>query len=208
MVKSLALAFVAAIFINACGESPSPPRVTNPRDKVSPTIFEPYIEEHFPKLKEKLGDAWERLQSVRETAALQVASSAQCDYVEMAEASDRSTPANIVIFVDCRNHQRMFVNEHSIARGANGVFQSEKTVDQSSAIEACSEAAKSLVMYPELADIHTWSGSAFNADKTTGNAQVFLDFDAKNALGIEFEYTARCVFPTNARPEIQVQPRK
>lgn len=180
----------------------------DPRAKVSPYVFEADDKMDFPKLAKKLGSSWSRLQSVRETVALHAASNEKCDYVEVAEASDRSTSSDIVIFVDCRNGERMYVSESSLGAGVANRFQSERTVSRASAIKACSDAAKSMTTHPELADMHVWSGSSFNANRTTGNAQVMLDFDAKNSFGVEGKFTARCIFPANGQPpEIQVSQR-
>lgn len=182
--------------------------VVDPRTKVSPYVFEADDKKDFPKLAKKLGSSWSRLQSVREAAALHAASNEKCDYVEVAEASDRSTKSDIVIFVDCRNGERMYVSEFSLGAGVANRFQSEKTVGRASAIKACSDAAKSMTTHPELADMHAWSGSSFSANRTTGNAQVMLDFDAKNSFGVEGKFTARCIFPANGQPpEIQILPR-
>lgn len=205
------LALVAPFIGTREGRSVSNAPSTNaidPRAKVSPYVVEADDKKDFPKLAKNLGSSWSRLQSVRESAALHAASNAKCDYVEVAEASDRSTSSDIVIFVDCRNGERMYVSESSLGAGVANRFQSEKTVSSASAIKACSDAAKSVTTHPELADMHVWSGSTFSTNKTTGNAQVMLDFDAKNSFGVEGKFTARCIFPANDQPpEIQILPR-
>ena len=205
------LALVAP-FVDKRGDAPasaaSPSRTADPRTKVSPYVFEADDKANFPKLARKLGSSWFRLQSVREAAAVHVATSGKCDYVEVAEASDRSTSEDIVIFVDCRNGQRMYVSESSLGTGQAGQFQSEKTISRAAAIKACSESAKSMTTHPELADMHIWSGSSFSTNKTTGNAQVLLDFDAKSSFGVEGKFTARCIFPADGKPlEIKILPR-
>lgn len=216
MILVVFLGFVALALIaplvgkrDAAPASSTPsPRTVDPTAKVSPYVFEADDKADFPKLARKLGSSWSRLQSVREAAALHVAGSEKCDYVEVAEASDRSTSKDIVIFVDCRNGQRMYVSESSLGAGRVGQFQSEKTISRSVAIKACSDSAKSMTTHPELADMHIWSGSSFSTNKTTGNAQVLLDFDAKNSFGVEGKFTARCIFSADGQPaEIQISPR-
>lgn len=190
------------------GSTPTPAPVADPKTKVSPYVFDADEKKDYPKLAKQLGNSWSRLQPTREAAALHVAANPKCDYVELADASDRSTKSEIVIFVDCRNGERMYVSESDLKAGSADRFQSEKVVDRASAIEACSNAAKSMTTYPELADMHLWTGSSFNANKTTGNAQVLLDFDASNAFGVEGKYTARCIFPAGGEPpEITVHAR-
>ncbi len=186
----------------------APAATADPKTKVSPYVFDADDKKDFPKLAKKLGASWSRLQPTREAAALHVAANPKCDYVEIAEASDKSTKSNILIFVDCRNGERMYVSESDLKAGGSSQFQSDKVVDRTSAIEACSDAAKSMTTHPELADMHIWTGSSFSANKTTGNAQVLLDFDASNAFGVEGKFTARCIFPANgASPEITVHAR-
>lgn len=192
---------------NSSGAAPSTP-VDDPKTKISPEIFKADDKSDFPQLAKKLGSAWPRLQPSREAAAIRAASSEQCDYVEVAEASDKSTKSNIVFFVDCRNGERLYVSEQDLKSKANSVFQSDKVIDQSTAIEACSNAAKSMTTHPELANMHTWSGASFNANKSTGNALVTVDFEAKNLMGVEGKFTARCIFPADGQPpEINVLPR-
>lgn len=182
--------------------------VADPKTKISPSIFDADEKKDFPKLASKLGSSWSRLQTSREAAALHVAANSKCDFVETTEASDKSTKANIVFFVDCRNGERMYVSESDLKAGGSNKFQSDKVVDRASAIKACSDAAKSMTTHPELADMHIWTGSSFNANKSTGNAQVLLDFDASNAFGVKGKFTARCIFPGDGDPpEITVQAR-
>ncbi len=194
---------------NQVGASGAPQPPADPRTKISPYVFKADDQATYPKLAIQLGESWVRLQPTREAAAFLVAEKAECDYVESAEASDRSTTTEIVIFVDCRNGERMYIAESDLKTAANKAFQSQKVVDRESAIQACSNAAKSLTAQPQLADMHTWIGASFNSNKTTGNAQVLLDFEASNALGVEEEFTARCVFPGNGSPpEITLHPRR
>lgn len=184
-------------------------RVLDPRSKVSSGIFEADNRSDFPKLARKLGSSWARLQPTREAAALHVAKNDKCDYVEVAEASDRSTSKDIVIFVDCRNGERQYVSESSLASGQDGAFQSDKTVGKDSAIEACRRSAKSMTMYPELAEMNLWSGSSFSANRSTGNARVLLDFNSKNAFGVERKFTATCIFQADGgTAEIKIKIRE
>lgn len=212
----IALAVIAPFVTDKSTPTPSTapaPTATHaaavdPKQKVSPYVFDADEKKDFPKLASKLGASWSRLQPTREAAALHVAANPKCDFVEIAEASDKSTKANIVIFVDCRNGERMYVSESDLKAGSPNQFQSDKVVDRASAIKACSDAAKSMTTHPELADMHIWTGSSFSANKTTGNAQVLLDFDASNAFGVEGKFTARCIFPGDGDPpEITVHAR-
>lgn len=216
LLAIIALAIIAPLVSDKSTSTPgiaptstaAPAVMTDPKTKVSPYVFDANDKKDFPKLASKLGASWSRLQPTREAAALHVAANPKCDFIEIAEASDNSTKSNIVIFVDCRNGERMYVSESDLKAGSSNQFQSDKVVDRASAIKACSDAAKSMTTHPELADMHIWSGSSFNTNKTTGNAHVLLDFDASNAFGVEGKFTARCIFPANGEPpEITVHAR-
>ena len=122
----IALAVIAPFVTDKSTPTPSTapaPTATHaaavdPKQKVSPYVFDADEKKDFPKLASKLGASWSRLQPTREAAALHVAANPKCDFVEIAEASDKSTKANIVIFVDCRNGERMYVSESDLKAGS------------------------------------------------------------------------------------------
>ena len=180
----------------------------DPKSKVDPGIFEPYDKSQYPRLAKTLGKAWSRLQQAREAAALHVASNPKCDYVELAEAADRTTAKEIVFFVDCRNGERMYVAESNLKSGSQTAFQSQNSVDRTAAMSACREGILKTAAFPSSVDIHVLTGTAFDTNKTTGNTRVRMDFTAKNALGAELSYTAICIFPGDGSPpEITIKLR-
>ncbi len=212
----IALAIIAPLIgnksssIHSSDPTPTaaPAATIDPKTKIAPYVFDADDKKIFPKLAEKLGASRSRLQPAREAAALYVAANPKCDFVDLAEASEKSTKSNIVIIVDCLNGERMYVSESDLKAGNSNQFQTDKVVDRDSAIKACSDAAKSMTTHPEFADMHIWTGSSFSVHKTTGNAQVLLNFDASNAFGVKGKFTARCIFPANGGPpEITVHAR-
>lgn len=188
---------------------PSPPSTKEEaRIRISDGVFLPYTRDEYPKLFAKLGRAAQRIQPAREGAAYSALNSGRCDRVRSSEASDRSMPEGIVIFVDCENGERFYLDEAQIAQGVTAQTQSDKTIDRASAILACSSAAKAVALHPSLVDAHTWTGATFSSDRTTGNALVRLNFDATNAFGVEVPYTALCNFAAGSpKPTISVVER-
>jgi hypothetical protein len=62
----------------------------------------------------------------------------------------------------------------------------------------CREAIMKDAVFPSSVDIHTLTGtSVFEA--ANGNTEVRMDFDAKNALGNELPFSARCLVLPNSK---------
>ena len=180
----------------------------DPRSKIADAIFKADAKSEYPSLARTLGKSWSRLQPAREAVALRVAANPRCDYVEVVEAAQRSTAGEIVFFVDCRNGERMYVSESDLKTGSEPAFQSQKIVDKSAAMVACREGVMKMVTFPESVDVHVLTGTAFSTHKTTGNARLLMDFDAKNALGAKLGYRATCIFPADGSPpEITINTR-
>lgn len=215
------LAAACVLTLAACSDSPTPPPVaaTPPsstaeappasdeaaRARIDDYVFAPYTKAEFPKSFAKYGKAMDRAQALREGAARKALDSGRCDRVIGSDLSDRGTAENLTVFVDCENQERFYITEGDLKLATPALTQSERTIDRASAIKACSDAATALATYPSLVDAHTWAGASFNANKTTGNAQVLLDFDAINGFGAELPYRARCIFvPGQQVPEITV----
>lgn len=195
------------VVATAVATPPAAPDV-NPRDQIEPYIFEPYTQQDFPKMWARLGSDGARYQRLREAAAYKALASGKCDHVELSEISDDSTKANLVAFVDCSNKERFLISEADLRGTDKPIAQSERVIDRAAAIRACSDAAKSRAKFPSLVDTHTWAGSSFTANKTTGNARVLLDFEATNGLGVELPYKASCLFPAGGAPlELHITPR-
>lgn len=73
-------------------------------------------------------------------------------------------------------------------------------VSDSDALAACQKAVKSSANFPSSVDVHLFTGTSVRKGKL--GVTVNMDFDAKNALGNELPYSARCVFPVEGSPEV------
>lgn len=57
-------------------------------------------------------------------------------------------------------------------------------------------------MFPSSVDMHSILGTRTFKAEITNNVVVEIDFDAKNGLGMELPYTAKCVYAPGEKGEI------
>lgn len=181
------------------------------RTRIDPGVFDPYTRKNFPKLFAKIGTSGlpERIQALRIEASFRALESQQCDRVELAEISlMRSNRGDLAVFVDCRNGQRFNMRESDLKDKKSTLLpNSMRRMSRQQAIELCTHAARGQTLYPALFSTSLWAGAAYGSDQRTGNAWVEVDFTAKNALGMEIPYRARCTFPIDSQAEIAIAPR-
>lgn len=181
----------------------------DPRKRIDAGVFDPYTKSDYPKLAAKLKQDWDRVQPLREAAAIKALENPRCQQVDMSEVSvDRSTRENLFAFVYCNNgKERLNFTEADVKGDAVPLTNSQKAIDRVAAITACTTAAKAETLYPSLADMHTWSGASFQTYEPLGSARVLLDFEATNALGEKLPYRANCLFPVDQPPELTITAR-
>lgn len=100
-------------------EAIAPKSQAEARSRIAPGVFSKDSRSDLPGTAAKLGDAFDRIQQVREAAAYRTLDSGRCDYVDLVEVSDTSKSDNIKVFVDCRNGQRFYLDETILA--ASGI---------------------------------------------------------------------------------------
>jgi len=176
--------------------------------KISANALRPYTAQGYPKTVAKYGARLKEIEILRKKAALIATDSGKCDYVLMSELSlSRSKPNHLHFWVDCRNKQRIYLDEHQIKTSSPILTQEEKSWDKKSALVACKNAIKVRTLLPSEVDIHTIFGTSFYKAPVTHNVVLRMDFDAINALGIELPYTATCNFEPGKVGEINIQTR-
>lgn len=177
--------------------------------KISASALFPYTKQGYPKTIAKYGSRLSEIESLRRKAAEMAVDSGKCDYVLMSELSDSKSSLNHVHFwVDCRNKQRIYLDEFQIKKGSQILTQEEKSWSEVSARTACQHAVKDRALIPSEVDIHTILGTSFYKAPTTHNVVLHMDFDAKNAMGIEIPYTAICYFEPGEVGMIDIYPRQ
>ena len=163
--------------------------------KISSYALMPYDAKNYPKTTKQYGTRLEEIEQLRRKAAEMAVDSGKCDFVEIVELSDsKSTLKHLHFWVDCRNGERIRLDEFEIKAKGSVLTQKEKAWDEASAKNACRDAIKARAMIPSELDIHDIIGTSFYEAPLTHNVVITMDFDAKNAFGIDIPYTAKCYF--------------
>lgn len=176
--------------------------------KISSSALSPYTIQGYPKTIKKYGSRIGEIETFRRKAAEMAVDSGKCDYVLMSELSDSKSSLNHLNFwVDCKNKQRIYLDEFQIKKSSSVLTQKEKSWDEKSALIACKNAIKDRALIPSEVDIHTILGTSFYKAPITYNVVLQMDFDAKNALGVEIPYTAKCHFAPGEVGSIDIHSR-
>jgi hypothetical protein len=176
--------------------------------EVPASVYEPMQRKNYPKTFATWGvGGVKKIDSLRKQAAFKAARSPECDGVAISElSSNRSSPPDkIVIFVDCENGKRFYFDAADVLAG--GVAQTQETkmkrISDDEAKAACEKSVRASLDFPSTMRL-SWSGKSVYRAPTTGNIVVTFDFNAKNRLGAELPYRARCIMDDRGQhpPEI------
>lgn len=87
--------------------------------KIRSSALSPYTKQGYPKTVAKYGSRLAEIESLRRKAAEMAVDSGKCDYVLMSGLSDSKSSLNHLHFwVDCRNKQRIYLDEFQIKKGS------------------------------------------------------------------------------------------
>lgn len=166
--------------------------------KISEHAVYPITKKGYPKLYAEWGAAKiKEVNALMPRAAEKVASSPECNQVELVELSgQRSSPkGDIVFFVDCANGKRFYVSKAELKGNSAPQSQQQKmsSITDHQATTACEKAIKAQLTNPMTFDKKFGSNSVYRAP-TTGNIAVEFTFEAKNNIGGVLPHKARCVF--------------
>lgn len=166
--------------------------------EVDPSVYRPMERKNYPKTFAKWGaEGVKKIDRLRKDAAVFAAKSTECDKVETSELSEQrsSPPSQIVVFVDCSNGKRFYLSDADLRTAGQPASQESKmkSLTNEAAMEQCQSRVRSGLAFPSTMSVK-WSGSNVYRAPTTGNVVATFNFDAKNALGNELPYQARCVF--------------
>ncbi len=117
-------------------------------------------------------------------------------------SGSKSTKSNPVFFVTCGKGAHI----HNVFFSKSDVVTAKKMravqpVGKSHALRICRDAIMRNVNFPSTVDTHTLTGTSVY-EAANGNTDVRMDFDAKNALGNELPYKARCLILPNGKLDI------
>ena len=83
----------------------------------------------------------------------------------------------------------------------------EELTHRQNLISMCKELIKERVLIKSSLDTHDIIGTSYYQAPTNGNEVIMIDFDVRNAFGIEIKYTAKCFFSVDGSPEIEILDR-
>ncbi len=188
-----------------------PAQITvNPADKIAEHAVMPITKSGYPTTYKKWGSAKiKHINALQEKAALKIASSPDCNRLDMlALSNDRSTPPNkIVFFADCVNGQRFYISEAEIK--ASGAVKSKNdklaSITDNDAQQACIDKTKTMLHFPSSFDLKRLSVEVNRG--ITGNIAVTFNFDAKNGLGNVLPQKARCIIDDQGIYPVEISNR-
>ena len=175
--------------------------------KIGSYALAPYDAKNYPRTVKQFGLRLKEIEQLRRKMAEIVIDSGKCEFVEASDLSDKSSLQHLYFWVDCRNRERIQMDEFEI-KGEGSVFtQKEEAWNESSARTACREAIKSRTLIPSEVDIHEITGTSFYEAPVTHNVVLVMNFDVKNAFGIETPYRAKCYFKPDEVGGIEIYER-
>lgn len=194
------------------------------RKMIADDVFTPYTRSQYGKTFTKFGNRMPDVEKARQASAFLAAASGKCTMVEMSEVATNSTRENIQTFTDCRNDQtkatERFRFQESELKDKSGRFFTESSVvsaqksntiqelamSKDAALLICRETVIKAAKFPSSVDFATL-GSIVNTSQGSGETWVEMDFEAKNELGAQLPYKAKCGFPINGAPTFSVARR-
>lgn len=186
------------------GQSPKKDKYS---DKISAQAIKPYTKQAWPKTHNKYPKRFDEINALRIVAARLAIDSGKCDFVDVAEISDmQSTPTSLSFFIDCRNGQRIRLDESEIRKSSQVLTQEEKSWTEKNALETCVTAITSQrLVHGSVVRDSISIKSLFKAP-VTFNTAVEISFDSKDAE-VTRSYTAVCHFSPGNLGEIEVFPQ-
>lgn len=169
-----------------------------------------YKPDDWDELHLLLGQDFEKVNTLRYSAAKFIIDSKKCAYVDdsSVDVFNYGTKDNLRFLVECRNGERIHIDEKTISQGGTIKTDLEKAIPESLAIEKCNTLIKSKAKKFGEVDIYSVTGTNYTINKTNGNAVVNVYFDVKNKLGIKETLKAKCLFESDTwKEEIDIQVR-
>lgn len=169
-----------------------------------------YNPDDWDELHLLLGQDFEKVNTLRYSAAKFIIDSKKCAYIDDSNVDvfNYGTKDNLRFLVECRNGERIHIDEKTISQGGTIKTDLEKAIPESLAIEKCNTLINSKAKKFGEVDIYSVTGTSYTVNKRFGNAVVNVYFDVKNKLGIKEKFKARCFFESDTwKEKINIQVR-
>lgn len=153
-----------------------------------------------PYTRKEMGHYWriygekgmKKVTRLRKKAAQRAINTNTCARVVSSELDRKSTKNRKVLTVTCGDNNKVTYREGAL------IPKKEKKQRQLSPrgdyVTQCANYIRQHAAFPSSVDIHYFLGSS-SGQGARGEHIQRLDFDAKNALGVELPYSAYCTFP-------------
>lgn len=197
-MRKLLLPFcLVAITFMGCS---SPEEQENPAEVFTPTVFSEqdfYWDKDTSKYKELLISQVNRIHANNPACR-------EIDPGTLTKSTSKGTDKDPVFFVTCGSDNSIHNVFFSKSEAESGeISAAPKAMNESDAIEHCTESIKQNTSIPSSVNTHNILGKAYMAH-ANGNALVTLDFDAKNALGDVVEFQAKCIVQPSGNTDISI----
>ena len=169
-----------------------------------------YNPDDWDELHLLLGQDFEKVNTLRYSAAKFIIDSKKCAYIDDSNVDvfNYGTKDNLRFLIECRNDARIHIDEKTISQGGTIKTDLEKAIPESLAIEKCNTLINSKAKKFGEVDIYSVTGTSYTVNKRFGNAIVNVYFDVKNKLGIKEKFKARCFFESDTwKEKINIQVR-
>lgn len=197
-----------------------PPIDTASGNQQQKGVVSTVVEQKAPKKKELLLLGWskaerqdKRLIALAERGAELVRQNRECLDLEYASTDPEvSRPGHPAFFYTCRvnapppsDGANLFLTGDEIESGV--VPQFPKPMSESTAWDWCVEYVRRQSTFPSTVDVSVWRSSRQTIRYPYGNVVINLAFTAKNVLGNELPYMARCVVTPAGKLDVNISPR-
>lgn len=187
-------------------ESPQPSSTQLSTKPISEHAYTEYNKQNYPKTYKAWGEEWvAKFPEFERKAVQKVATGSNtCDSIDyIALSESKSTPKKEAVFlIDCTNGERFYVSQNELSLGEELRSQSQKAISQDVAYDSCRSMIKASANHPSSVDFKLLDSGGFTA-QTTGNVVITLGFTAKNGLGIDIPYRAKCIFTPDGQSNIE-----
>ncbi len=172
--------------------------------KISPYALSPYTKHGYPDTLKKYGSRLKEIEFFRRKAAELAIESNKCDVVEIVELSmSRSSLNHLHFWVDCRNLQRIYLDEFQLSKGGDVLTEKEKSWDKNTSIALC---RKGILNKLNLRTVNIHETTRRKAPRTY-NVAVTIAFNAEKVTGLKTKFLARCHFTPGNPGTIEIIPR-
>lgn len=175
--------------------------------RISSFVTDPHESGYYEGQIQKFINIKPSIQELEILAAKRAIDSGKCDFVESAMldrfGNDVEQP---MVDVICKNSEGFRLSKNEILGDSETITSNkDRAITKSEAIEECKKLIIPNLTNKGTADFDEIIGNSYNLNTKNGNVALTLDFSAKNSLGIEQSFKAKCIFGPDGQTEISIK---